>query len=62
MWSVVSTTGSTSTSANDVCLRPWLSNGLIRTNRWVPISMDNVPYMYGPLTAKVADLSPASSA
>ena len=43
MWSVVSTTGRTSTSANDVCRRPWLSNGLIRTSRCVPISTDSVP-------------------
>ena len=62
MWSVCSTTGSTSTPANDVCRRPWLSNGEIRTRRWVPCSIDSVPYVYGALTAKVADLMPASSA
>ena len=38
MWSVCSTTGSTSTPAKLVCRRPWLSNGLIRTSRWVPDS------------------------
>ena len=43
MWSVVSTTGSTSTSAKEVWRRPWLSNGLIRTRRWVPISTERVP-------------------
>ena len=43
MWSVVSTTGSTSTSAKDVWRRLWLSNGLIRTNRCVPCSTDSVP-------------------
>ena len=36
--SVCSSTGTTSTAANDVCRRPWLSNGLIRTSRWVPAS------------------------
>ena len=60
--SVCSTTGTTSTAANAVCRRPWLSNGLIRTSRWVPDSTDSVPYAYGALTAKVADLRPASSA
>ena len=34
--SVCSSTGTTSTAANDVWRRPWLSNGLIRTSRWVP--------------------------
>ena len=43
MWSVWSTTGSTSTPANEVCRRPWLSNGEIRTSRWVPCSTDSVP-------------------
>ena len=43
MWSVCSTTGSTSTPAKDVCRRPWLSNGLIRTSRWVPCSTESVP-------------------
>ncbi len=28
---------------DDVWRRPWLSNGLIRTRRWVPISIDRVP-------------------
>ena len=45
-----------------VCRRPWLSNGLIRTSRWVPDSTESVPYAYGALTANVADLRPASSA
>ncbi|SKX66748.1 Uncharacterised protein [Mycobacteroides abscessus subsp. abscessus] len=45
MWSVVSTTGSTSTSANEVWRRPWLSNGLMRTNRCVPCSTESVPYI-----------------
>src|SRR5690348_159202 len=62
MSSVCSTTGTTSTAANEVCRRPWLSNGLIRTSRWVPASTESVPYAYGALTANVADLSPASSA
>ena len=43
MWSVSSTTGSTSTPANEVWRRPWLSNGLIRTSRWVPCSTESVP-------------------
>src|SRR5690349_15746446 len=60
--SVCSTTGTTSTAAKLVCRRPWLSNGLIRTSRWVPDSMDRVPYAYGAFTVNVADLSPASSA
>ena len=62
MWSVCSTTGSTSTPAKLVCRRPWLSNGLIRTSRCVPDSTLSVPYAYGTLTAKVADFRPASSA
>jgi hypothetical protein len=41
--SVCSSTGTTSTAANDVWRRPWLSKGLIRTRRWVPASTDNVP-------------------
>ena len=49
MWSVCSTTGSTSTPAKLVCRRPWLSNGLIRTSRWVPDSTLSVPYAYGHL-------------
>ncbi len=43
MSSVCSSTGTTSTAANDVCRRPWLSNGLIRTSRWVPASTESVP-------------------
>ena len=43
MWSACSTTGSTSTPANDVWRRPWLSNGEMRTSRWVPCSTDSVP-------------------
>ena len=62
MWSVVSVTGSTSTSAKDVWRRPWLSNGLMRTSRCVPCSTDNVPYANGACTANVALLMPASSA
>ena len=62
MWSVSATTGSTSTPANDVCRRPWLSNGLIRTSRCVPCSTERVPYAYGAPTLNVADLMPASSA
>src|SRR5918994_586100 len=42
-WSVCSTTGSTSTPANEVCRRPWLSNGEMRTSRWVPCSTESVP-------------------
>jgi hypothetical protein len=38
MWSLCSTTGTTSTAAKDVCRRPWLSKGEIRTSRWVPCS------------------------
>ena len=37
-WSLASTTGVTSTAANEVCRRAWLSNGLIRTSRWTPCS------------------------
>ena len=33
----------TSTAANDVWRRPWLSNGEMRTKRWVPASTDSVP-------------------
>ena len=62
MWSASSVTGSTSTPAKEVCRRPWLSNGEIRTSRWVPCSTDSVPYANGALTWKVADLIPASSA
>ncbi|CAM5683189.1 hypothetical protein SHIRM173S_08041 [Streptomyces hirsutus] len=40
MWSVCSTTGSTSTPANEVWRRPWLSKGEMRTSRWVPCSTD----------------------
>ena len=42
-WSVCSTTGSTSTPAKEVCRRPWLSNGEMRTSRWVPCSTESVP-------------------
>ena len=28
---------------SEVCRRPWLSNGLIRTSRWVPASTLSVP-------------------
>ena len=38
MASVWSISGITSTAAKDVWRRPWLSNGLIRTRRWVPAS------------------------
>ncbi len=62
MWSVDSVTGSTSTPANEVWRRPWLSKGEIRTRRWVPCSTDSVPYAYGARTSKVVDLIPASSA
>ena len=62
MWSAASVTGSTSTPANEVWRRPWLSNGEIRTSRWVPCSTDRVPYAKGALTWNVADLMPASSA
>ncbi len=61
-WSVCSMSGITSTAANDVCRRPWLSNGEIRTRRWVPASTDRCPNAYGVFTSKVADLRPASSA
>ena len=43
MWSVSATSGSTSTPAKEVWRRPWLSNGEIRTRRWVPCSTDSVP-------------------
>ena len=62
MWSLCSTTGITSTPANDVWRRSWLSNGEIRTRRCVPCSTDSVPYAYGAFTANVPDLIPASSA
>jgi len=62
MWSVCSMSGMTSTAANDVWRRPWLSKGEIRTSRWVPASTDSVPYAYGAFTSNVADLMPASSA
>ena len=42
-WSVDSMSGTTSTAANDVWRRPWLSNGLMRTRRCVPASTDSVP-------------------
>jgi hypothetical protein len=38
MWSVLSMSGMTSTAAKLVWRRPWLSNGLMRTRRWVPAS------------------------
>ena len=60
--SVCSRTGTTSTAANEVCRRPWLSNGEIRTSRCVPCSTDSVPYANGAWTWNVADLIPASSA
>ena len=53
-WSVCSTTGITSTPANEVCLRPWLSNGEMRTSRCVPCSTLSVPYAYGAFTWNVA--------
>ena len=62
MWSVCSTTGITSTRANEVCLRPWLSYLEMRTIRCVPCSPRSVPYAYGALIANVVDLMPASSA
>ena len=62
MESVCSMSGMTSTAANDVCRRPWLSNGEIRTRRCVPASTDRFPNAYGTLTSNVADFRPASSA
>ena len=44
MWSVCSTTGITSTPANEVWLRPWLSYLEMRTIRCVPCSPRSVPY------------------
>ena len=44
MWSACSTTDITSTPANDVCLRPWLSYLEMRTMRCVPCSPRSVPY------------------
>ena len=41
--SVCSMSGTTSTAAKLVCRRPWLSNGLIRTRRWVPPSTERLP-------------------
>ncbi len=41
--SVCSSWGTTSTAAKEVWRRPWLSNGLIRTRRWVPTSTERVP-------------------
>ena len=32
------------TPANEVCRRPWLSNGEMRTRRCVPCSTESVPY------------------
>ena len=43
MESVPSMSGMTSTAAKLVWRRPWLSNGLIRTSRWVPLSTESVP-------------------
>jgi hypothetical protein len=43
MWSVCSMSGTTSTAAKEVWRRPWLSNGLIRTSRWVPASTERLP-------------------
>ena len=60
--SLDSMSGTTSTAAKLVWRRPWLSNGLIRTSRWVPPSTERLPYAYGTSTSKVADFSPASSA
>ncbi len=36
--------GHTWTAAKLVWRRPWLSNGLIRTSRWVPRSLVISPY------------------
>ena len=41
--SVCSMSGMTSTAAKLVWRRPWLSNGLIRTRRWVPASTERLP-------------------
>ncbi len=61
--SLCSMSGMTSTAANDVCRRPWLSNGgEMRTSRCVPASTDRCPNAYGAFTSKVADFRPASSA
>ena len=43
MVSVCSMSGTTSTAAKLVWRRPWLSNGLIRTRRWVPPSTLRLP-------------------
>ena len=43
MWSVASTSGTTSTAAKLVWRRPWLSNGEMRTRRCVPPSTDRRP-------------------
>ena len=43
MWSVDSMSGMTSTAAKEVCRRPWLSKGLMRTSRCVPPSTESVP-------------------
>ena len=59
--SASSSIGITSIDANDVCLRFWESNGLMRTSRCTPRSADRSPYTFVPRTVKVADLMPASS-
>ena len=41
--SSLSMSGMTSTAAKLVWRRPWLSNGLIRTRRWVPPSTERCP-------------------
>src|SRR3954470_18067325 len=56
-----STSGDTSTRANDVCRRDCASNGEIRTRRWTPFSAENSPYAFSPRAMNVADLTPASS-
>src|SRR4051794_38431367 len=56
-----STSGDTSTSANDVWRRDCASNGEMRTSRCTPFSAEKSPYAFSPRAMKVADLMPASS-
>ena len=51
----------TSRFANDVCRRFCASNGLMRTRRWTPRSVESSPYAFVPCSVNVADLMPASS-
>src|ERR1041385_6359256 len=66
-----SSSGTTSTAANDVCLRLFASNGEIRTSRCTPCSAESIPYanrpwrmnagllMFDDLDLAIAPLCPA---